>query len=83
MQAGRRPASRAALYLTSAGVRFLIMLLMRVSSDGCVDRNSGGLSRLVYHNLHDYLRRVSKDVVIGEATRMDKPMDSYFLISRR
>jgi hypothetical protein len=48
-----------------------------------IKSNSGGLSRLVYHNLHDYLRRVSKDVVIGEATRMDKPMDSYFLISRR
>ena len=45
--------------------------------------NSSGFSRFVYHNLHDYLRRVSRDVVIGEATRMDKPMNSWFLISRR
>ena len=48
-----------------------------------IKSNSGGFSRLVYHNLHDYLRRVSRDVVIGEATRMGKPMNSWFLISRR
>jgi hypothetical protein len=48
-----------------------------------IKRNSSGFSRFVYHNLHDYLRRVSRDVVIGEATRMGKPMDSYFMISRR
>ena len=45
--------------------------------------NSAGFSRFVYHNLRDYLRRVSRDVVIGEATRMDKPMNSYFMLSRR
>ncbi len=48
-----------------------------------VKSNSSGLSYFVYNKLHDYLRRVSKDVVIGEATRMDKPMGSYFLIARR
>jgi hypothetical protein len=48
-----------------------------------IKSNSGGFSRLVYHNLHDFLRRVSRDVVIGEATRMGKPMNSYFMISRR
>lgn len=48
-----------------------------------IKSNSSGFSRLVYKDLHDYLRRVSKDVVIGEATRMDKPMNSWFLIARR
>jgi hypothetical protein len=48
-----------------------------------IKSNSSGLSRFVYHNLHDYLRRVSRDVVIGEATRMGKPMNSWFLIARR
>ena len=47
-----------------------------------IKSNSGGFSRFVYHNLHDYLRRVSRDVVIGEATRLDKPMGSYFLLAR-
>jgi hypothetical protein len=46
-------------------------------------QNSSGFSRLVYHNLHDYLRRVARDVVIGEATRLGKPMSSWFLIARR
>jgi hypothetical protein len=48
-----------------------------------IKSNSSGLSYFVYHKLHDYLRRVSRDVVIGEATRMDKPMNSYFLIAKR
>jgi hypothetical protein len=47
-----------------------------------VKPNSAGLSRFIYNNLHDYLRRVSRDVVIGEATRLDKPMGSYFLLAR-
>jgi hypothetical protein len=44
--------------------------------------NKAGLSRLVYNNLYDYLRHVSKDVVIGYATRLDKPMDSYFVLAK-
>jgi hypothetical protein len=47
-----------------------------------VKPNDRGLSNFVYKNLYDYLRRVSRDVVIGFATRLDKPMDSYFVLSR-
>lgn len=48
-----------------------------------IKSNSSGFSFFVYRNLHDYLRRVSRDVVIGEATRLDKPMGSWFMIARR
>jgi hypothetical protein len=48
-----------------------------------VKPNDRGLSNLVYKNLYDYLRFVSRDVVIGFATRLDKPMDSYFILARR
>jgi hypothetical protein len=48
-----------------------------------IKSNSSGFSYFVYNKLHDYLRRVSRDVVIGEATRMDKPMNSFFLIAKR
>lgn len=44
--------------------------------------NKSGLSRLVYYNLYDYLRRVSRDVVIGSATRLGKSMDSYFVLAK-
>jgi hypothetical protein len=47
-----------------------------------VKPNDRGFSNLVYKNLYDYLRRVSKNVCIGSATRLDKPMDSYFVLSR-
>jgi hypothetical protein len=48
-----------------------------------VKPNDRGLSNLIYKNLFDYLRFVSRDVVIGFATRLDKPIDSYFLLARR
>ena len=48
-----------------------------------IKQNSSGVSYFVYHKLHDFLRRVSREVVIGEATRMGKPMGSYFLIAKR
>jgi hypothetical protein len=44
--------------------------------------NGAGFSRLVYHNLHDFNRRVSRDVIIGFATRLGKPIDSYFVLAR-
>jgi hypothetical protein len=44
--------------------------------------NKAGLSRFIYNNMYDYLRRVSREVVIGEATRLDKPIGSYFLLAR-
>ena len=44
-----------------------------------------GASRLIYHNLHDFVRRVSTDggVLIGSATRLGKAMNSYFILVRR
>jgi hypothetical protein len=47
-----------------------------------VKQNSAGLSRLVYHEMHDYCRRVSDTVVIGAATRLGKPMGQYFVLCR-
>jgi hypothetical protein len=44
--------------------------------------NSAGFSRFIYNNLHDFCRRVSRDVIIGSATRLGKVMDSYFVLSR-
>ncbi len=44
--------------------------------------NAAGFSRLVYKDLHDFNRRVSKDVIIGSATRLGKDMDSYFILCR-
>jgi hypothetical protein len=44
--------------------------------------NKAGLSRFIYNNLYDYLRYVSKDVCIGYATRLGKPMDSYFVLAK-
>ncbi|MCW5892949.1 MAG: hypothetical protein KIT14_20740 [bacterium] len=44
--------------------------------------NEQGLSRLVYMNMVDYLRRVSHDVLIGSAWKKGKPLDSYFLLCR-
>jgi hypothetical protein len=47
-----------------------------------VKPNDRGVSSLVYKNLYDYLRRVSRDMCIGFATRLDKPIDSYFVLAR-
>ena len=44
--------------------------------------NSQGLSRFVFNNMVDYLRRVSRDVFIGSAYRGGKSINSYFLICR-
>ncbi|HEY7958309.1 MAG: hypothetical protein ACHQ17_06945 [Polyangia bacterium] len=48
-----------------------------------VKSNRAGLSRFVYRDLHDFNRRVSRDVTIGSATRLGKVMDSYFVLARR
>ena len=44
--------------------------------------NGQGFSRLVYKDLHDFCRRVSRDVIIGRATRLGKPMNQYFILAR-
>jgi len=48
-----------------------------------VQPNDRGLSNFIYKNLHDFCRRVSRDVVIGHATRLGKPLGQYFVLARR
>jgi hypothetical protein len=47
-----------------------------------VKPNERGLSRFVYKNLHDFCRRVSRDVLIGQATHLGKPIHQYFVLVR-
>ena len=44
--------------------------------------NAGGISRFVFKDLHDFNRKVSRDVIIGSAWRRDRPMNSYYIIAR-
>lgn len=44
--------------------------------------NDVGLSRFVYAGMVDHLRRVSRHVLIGHATRYGKNLPSYFLLCR-
>lgn len=45
--------------------------------------NSARLSRFIYNGTVDYLRRVSRNVVIGRAFRREKPMNAWFALVRR
>lgn len=45
--------------------------------------NRSGISYFVYRDMHDYNRRVSKDVVIGAATRLGAPIDAYYVLARK
>jgi hypothetical protein len=45
--------------------------------------NSARLSRFIYNGTVDYLRRVSRNVVIGRAYRREKPMNAWFALVRR
>ena len=45
--------------------------------------NSSGFSTFVYKDLHDFCRRVSRDVVIGHATRRGESLPQYFVLARR
>ena len=47
-----------------------------------VKPNDRGLSHFIYKNMHDFCRRVSRDVVIGQATRLGKPIGQYFVLVR-
>lgn len=52
-----------------------------------VKPNSRGLSRAIFHNMVDTLRKVSRHVTIGSAAKMNKKgvlknMDQYFLLCR-
>mgnify|MGYP000858816625 FL=1 len=45
--------------------------------------NNSGLSNFVYKDLHDFCRRVSRDVVIGHATRHGKSLPQFFVLARQ
>lgn len=44
--------------------------------------NHAGLSRFVYDNMVDYMRRVAAEVFIGSAVRGAREMNSYFIVVR-
>lgn len=44
--------------------------------------NHAGLSRFVYDNMVDFMRRVASDVFIGSAVRGGREMNSYFVVVR-
>lgn len=54
------------------------------SPDGwpTVHANDRGISRLVYGNMIDYMRRVSRDVLIGSAYRHGRERGNYFVLCR-
>jgi len=45
--------------------------------------NSARLSRFIYYQTTDVIRRVSKHVAIGRAYRKGKPFDAWFALVRR
>jgi hypothetical protein len=45
--------------------------------------NSARLSRFIYNDTVDVLRRVSQRVTIGRAYRRNKPMDAWFALVRQ
>ena len=47
-----------------------------------VKPNDVGFSRFVYRDMVDYLRRVSRHVLIGRATRHGKELPNYFILCR-
>lgn len=48
-----------------------------------VKPNARGLSHFVYKDMQDYCRRVSRDVVIGHATKHGESIGHYFVLVRR
>lgn len=48
-----------------------------------VKPNARGLSHFVYKDMQDYCRRVSRDVVIGHATKHGESIGHYFVLARR
>jgi hypothetical protein len=44
--------------------------------------NGQGFARFVFNDMVDYLRRVSRDVLIGSAHRGGRSINSYFLLCR-
>lgn len=44
--------------------------------------NESGLSRFVYRNMKDYVRRVARGVVVGKAYELDVDKHAYFSLTR-
>lgn len=44
--------------------------------------NSQGLQRVVYYQMRDFMRRVSKHVSVGKAYKDENPMSAYFVLCR-
>lgn len=42
--------------------------------------NDSGLARLVYGNLHDFMRRVAPGVLIGSAFKLGVPQNQFFVL---
>ena len=47
-----------------------------------VRTNEAGLSRFIYANMLDYMRRVASEVFIGSAVRGGREMNSYLIVVR-
>ena len=47
-----------------------------------VRTNMAGISRFIYGNMLDYMRRVADEVYIGAAVRGGREMNSYFIVVR-
>lgn len=47
-----------------------------------VRTNNAGLSRFIYANMLDYMRRVASEVFIGSAVKAGREMGSYFIVVR-
>jgi len=47
-----------------------------------VRTNNAGLSRFIYANMLDYMRRVASGVFIGSAVKGGREMNSYFIVVR-
>ncbi|MCE9576401.1 MAG: hypothetical protein K8W52_24850 [Deltaproteobacteria bacterium] len=45
--------------------------------------NDWRLSRFVYHQTRDFMRRVSAHVSVGAAFKVEKPLDHYFVLCRQ
>jgi hypothetical protein len=48
-----------------------------------IKSNGSGLQRLVYYQMHDFMRRVSSHVSIGIAYQKGKNMGQYFILCRQ
>jgi hypothetical protein len=44
--------------------------------------NTQGLQKFVYHKTRDFMRRVSSNVTIGAAYKVEKKLDHYFILVR-